>query len=119
MPIAFVSLNMMMDYMAHMHGYDYIQPVRQRPSPVKCHVSIDDVGWRTDEARGLAQSEFAWDWRQAGEPERLAPHDFVEDRLWRLVRRALEKGLISLGRAAEIVGLTLDDMRTRARAWSA
>ncbi len=74
---------------------------------------------RAEEPRALTQSEFAWDWRRAGEPERLSPHDFVEDRLWRLVRRALEVKLISLGRAGEIVGLTLDDMRMRARAWCA
>lgn len=72
---------------------------------------------KADEPAALQRSEFAWNWRRSGEPEGLSPHDFVEDRLWRLVRKAVEKGRISLGRAAEIFGIPRDEMRARAREW--
>ncbi len=72
---------------------------------------------RIQEPEALAKSEFAWDWRRSGEPAGLCEHDFVEDRLSRLVRRALEEERISLGRAAEILGVTRDEMRKHAREW--
>ncbi len=72
---------------------------------------------RIEEPEALGKSEFAWDWRRSGEPAGLSEHDFVEDRLLRLVRRALEEERISLGRAAEILGLTRDEMRKQAREW--
>ncbi len=71
-----------------------------------------------DEPQALERGEFAWNWRRAEEPDGLSRHDFVEDRLWWLVRRALEEGVVSLGRAAEIVGLNIEQMRLRAKAWS-
>lgn len=37
------------------------------------------------------------------EPSRLAEDDFREDRLERLVRKAVEKGKITLSRAAEVL----------------
>ena len=52
-----------------------------------------------------------------GEPAGLSRHDFPEDRL-RLVRRAVEEQRISLGRAAEILGLTREEMRKQAREWA-
>ena len=55
--------------------------------------------------------------RVADEPEHLLARDFVEDRLHRLVRLAVEKELISLGRAAEILDLELKDMRSLANSW--
>ncbi len=73
---------------------------------------------RIEEPEALAKSEFAWDWRRSGEPAGLSEHDFVEDRLLRLVRRALEEERISLGRAAEILGLSRDGMRIQAREWA-
>jgi len=72
---------------------------------------------KADEPAAMQRSEFAWNWRRAGEPEGLSPYDFVEDRLGRLVRKAVEKQRISLGRAAEIFGITRNEMRTRAREW--
>lgn len=72
---------------------------------------------KIEEPEALEKSEFAWDWRRSGEPAGLSEHDFVEDRLSRLVRRALEEKRISLGRAAEILGLTRDEMRTQATDW--
>ena len=53
-----------------------------------------------------------------GEPAGLSRHDFPEDRLPRLVRRAVEEQRISLGRAAEILGLTREEMRKQAREWA-
>ena len=73
---------------------------------------------RIEEPEALEKGEFAWDWRRSGEPAGLSEHDFVGDRLSRLVRRALEDERISLGRAAEIVGLTRDEMRQQARQWA-
>lgn len=55
----------------------------------------------------------------AAEPAGLSPWDFVEDRLSRLVREALDSGQISLGRGAEILGLALPEMRERAASWAA
>ena len=72
---------------------------------------------KIEEPEALAKSEFAWDWRRSGEPVRLSEHDFVEDRLLRLVRRALEEERISLGRAAETLGLTRDEMRMQVGRW--
>ena len=72
---------------------------------------------KTDEPKALQKSEFAWNWNRSGEPAGLSQHDFIDDRLSRLVRRALEKQRISLGRAAEILGLSREDMRKQARGW--
>jgi Zn-dependent peptidase ImmA (M78 family)/DNA-binding XRE family transcriptional regulator len=53
------------------------------------------------------------------EPEGMQPHDFQEDRLSRLVRKAVEKGMISLSRAAEILQLPLEQMRELSASWVA
>lgn len=55
--------------------------------------------------------------RRAQEPEHLSSADFRADRLARLVRRAIESGEISLGRGAEILELSLQEMRAYAAAW--
>ena len=73
---------------------------------------------KADEPAALKHSEFAWQWGRSGEPDGLSRHDFVEDRLSRLVRRALQQGVISLGRGAEILGLSREDMRLRIREWA-
>ena len=73
---------------------------------------------KADEPRALNESEFAWSWRRAEEPDGLSRHDFMEDRLHRLVRQALEGERISLGRAAEILGLEREEMRRRAGEWA-
>jgi Zn-dependent peptidase ImmA (M78 family)/DNA-binding XRE family transcriptional regulator len=51
------------------------------------------------------------------EPCPLAPADFVEDRLSRMVRRAVEGGGITLSRAAEILCVDLHAMRQRVASW--
>ena len=53
------------------------------------------------------------------EPFPLAEPDFREDRMDYLVRRALENNAISTSRAAEILGISLADMRGRIKSWSA
>lgn len=53
----------------------------------------------------------------ADEPEHLLEGDFVEDRLHRLVRAAIEDGTISMGRGAEILRIDLGDMRDLASSW--
>ena len=72
---------------------------------------------KVDEPLALGKSEFSWNWRRSGEPEGLSEHDFIEDRLVRLVRKALDELLISLGRAAEILGLSREDMRKQMNEW--
>ena len=74
---------------------------------------------KADEPAAMNHSEFAWHWGRSGEPDGLSRHDFVEDRLSKLVRRALREGIISLGRGAEILGLSLEQMRERTREWAA
>jgi Zn-dependent peptidase ImmA (M78 family) len=53
------------------------------------------------------------------EPAGMESHDFREDRLSLLVRRAVEKEIISLSRAAEILRLPLAQMRELAASWMA
>jgi Zn-dependent peptidase ImmA (M78 family)/DNA-binding XRE family transcriptional regulator len=55
--------------------------------------------------------------RVADEPARLVEADFSEDRLRRLVREAVEREQITLGRAAEILQLNLTEMRQLANSW--
>jgi len=71
---------------------------------------------RSDEPQPLSRQDFV-EPRAADEPRRLTADDFVEDRLSLLVRTALDKQLISLGRAAEILRLDLKTMRERVASW--
>lgn len=73
---------------------------------------------RTDEPQGLAESGFAPDWRRAQEPAALTEHDFLGSRMRHLVRRALEDGLITMSRAAEILGMRLEPTREWVRKWA-
>jgi Zn-dependent peptidase ImmA (M78 family)/DNA-binding XRE family transcriptional regulator len=51
------------------------------------------------------------------EPQGLVKSDFMEDRLHRLVREAYEKELISINRAAEILSLSVIEMRELDNSW--
>jgi Zn-dependent peptidase ImmA (M78 family)/DNA-binding XRE family transcriptional regulator len=51
------------------------------------------------------------------ECEQLSRHDFVEDRLSRLVRRAYMRDLVSISRAAEILGSSIEEMRSIQQEW--
>lgn len=70
-----------------------------------------------DEPHALTESGF--DARRAQEPDRLSEADCMDDRLRRLVRRAVEGEIISLGRGAEILGKSLMEMRQLASEWTA
>ena len=75
---------------------------------------------KSDEPDALLPSDFTGsivEPRAADEPKRLSSDDFVEDRLSRLVRAALEKEQISLSRAAEILELDLKTMRSWVASW--
>jgi len=71
-------------------------------------------GLPANEFRGV--KPFA---KLADEPDHLVPVDFVQDRLDRLVRRAVEEKEISMSRAAEILRLDLNKMRELANSWVA
>lgn len=51
------------------------------------------------------------------DPKHLDQTDLMEDRFNRLVRQASESEIISIGRAGEMLGLSLEEMRALARAW--
>ena len=75
---------------------------------------------RSDEPEALPPADFQAamvESRAADEPKRLSSDDFVEDRLSRLVRAALEKQFITVGRAAEILDEDLKTMRKRIASW--
>jgi len=72
---------------------------------------------KADEPQPLTEHEF--DERRAMEPDRLSDADCLDDRLRRLVRHAVEREEISLGRGAEILRLSLMDMRQLAAEWAA
>lgn len=55
--------------------------------------------------------------RKGHEPGQLTEFDFVTDRRQRLVRKAVEGDEISIGRAAEILGVRLREMRQIAGSW--
>jgi Zn-dependent peptidase ImmA (M78 family) len=75
---------------------------------------------RVDEPEALAQDAFRASFPEgssAGEPDKLSRVDFMQDRLSGLVRKAVEQEKISLDRGAEILGLSLLDMRDLAASW--
>jgi Zn-dependent peptidase ImmA (M78 family)/DNA-binding XRE family transcriptional regulator len=75
---------------------------------------------RDDEPDALAQDAFRASFPEdsaAGEPDKLSPVDFIQDRLSMLVRKAIEQEKISLGRGAEVLGLSLQEMRDLTASW--
>ena len=73
-----------------------------------------------DEPEALARDAFRAGFPEnlaATEPEHLSRVDFPGDRLSGLVRRAVESEKISLGRAAEILRISLQDMRDLSASW--
>jgi Zn-dependent peptidase ImmA (M78 family)/DNA-binding XRE family transcriptional regulator len=68
---------------------------------------------RSDEPEAISVEAHA-----AAEPVRLEAAEFVEERLSGLVRAAVEKELISVGRAAEILGIDQKAMRERIASWA-
>jgi Zn-dependent peptidase ImmA (M78 family) len=75
---------------------------------------------KTDEPQRLAPADFLAsmvETKAADEPKRLSSDDFVEDRLCSLVRSAVDKQMISVGRAAEVLGFDLRTMREQVASW--
>jgi Zn-dependent peptidase ImmA (M78 family)/DNA-binding XRE family transcriptional regulator len=72
-----------------------------------------------DEPEGLPPDTFLHmsEVLRSQEPESLSASDFIEDRLSKLVRIAIERDEITLSRGAEILRLDLDDMRERVSSW--
>lgn len=60
---------------------------------------------------------FGHDLKDHYEPEALSASDLVESRFLGLIRKALESEAITMSRAAEILDIGLDEMRTRAIEW--
>lgn len=76
---------------------------------------------RTDEPEALLSDAFfvsAPEAHRAHEPDQLTKSDFVEGRLPKLVRRAIEAEEISLSRGAEILRLDLQAMRRLTASWA-
>jgi Zn-dependent peptidase ImmA (M78 family)/DNA-binding XRE family transcriptional regulator len=71
----------------------------------------------TEEPEGLKPSSFLAEAHSAHEPDRLSSNKFIGDRIQRLAREAVEKRVITLGRAAEILGMSLGEMRKLAASW--
>jgi len=73
----------------------------------------------TDEPEALLPDTFQQspEVLRSQEPDSLSPSNFVEDRLSRLVRNAIEKDQITMGRGAEILGLDLEAMREIVSSW--
>jgi len=76
---------------------------------------VDRQIWRKRNA--FVKANFGVRHPNKFEPVRLKDYDFVPDWLDGLVRQAVESETISVGRAAEILGLSLEDMRGRVNTW--
>jgi hypothetical protein len=75
---------------------------------------------RDDEPEALLGNAFRASFPEdfaASEPEHLSRVDFPGDRLSRLVRKAIEEEKISLGRGAEILKKSLQEMRDLSASW--
>ncbi len=72
-----------------------------------------------DEPLPLKKVDFAPESSRAKEPEHMADVDFVQDRLFRLVREAVEADAITLSRAAEVLEMPLPAMRELSASWVA
>ncbi len=64
------------------------------------------------------QRQYGKSLRKKEEPRPLDQIDFLEDRLSALTKEALQKEIISVSRAAEILDISIEEMRDRINAWS-
>jgi len=78
---------------------------------------VDKDIWQYFRARYKRRYNF--DFKGHREPAPLEAIDCIEDRLSRLVREAYEKDLISISRAAEILGKSIVEMRELINGWMA
>jgi len=77
----------------------------------------DSEIWKHFRMRYKRRCNF--DFKGHKEPAALEAIDCIEDRLSRLVREAYEKELISMSRAAEILGKSIIEMRELVKGWMA
>ena len=72
-----------------------------------------------DEPEALSPDKFQQspEVLRSQEPDSLSPSHFIEDRLSRLVRDAIEKDEITMSRGAEILRLDLETMREIVSSW--
>ena len=73
---------------------------------------------RKEEPEGMEATDFAPEPRRQREPAALDAADFVENRLSRLVRTAVENDLITVSRAGEILQVPVRQMREIMRDWA-
>lgn len=74
----------------------------------------------TEEPEALPPNKFQQSMPEvlrSQEPDSLSSSDFIEDRLSKLVRIAIEKDEITMSRGAEILRLDLEAMRERVSSW--
>ncbi|MBF0493711.1 MAG: ImmA/IrrE family metallo-endopeptidase [Candidatus Omnitrophica bacterium] len=72
-----------------------------------------------EQFRARYKRRYNFDFKGHKEPVPLEAIDCIEDRLGRLVREAYEKELISMSRAAEILGKSVTEMRDLVNGWMA
>lgn len=72
-----------------------------------------------EEPDALAGDMFNYGAPARIEPMKLEPADFFADRMGRLIRKALEKELISRSRGAEILGVSVSALREMVESWHA
>lgn len=73
-----------------------------------------------EEPEALTPSDFQQSMPEvlrSQEPDSLSASDFIEDRLSKLVRLAIENEKITLSRGAEILNLDIESMRERVSSW--
>lgn len=72
-----------------------------------------------DEPEALTSDKFLQspEVLRSQEPDSLSPSHFIEDRLSRLVRDAIEKDEITMSRGAEILRIDIEDMRDIVSSW--
>jgi len=76
---------------------------------------------KADEPQPASTDKFMASYSEASpayEPEKLSETDFIPDRLARLVRQALEDEIISLSRAADMMGVDIRSMRNITLSWA-
>jgi Zn-dependent peptidase ImmA (M78 family)/transcriptional regulator with XRE-family HTH domain len=66
----------------------------------------------------LYQNRFGKSLKRTEEPAGLEEFDFVEDYLRLLIRKALDNELITVSRAAEILNVSLEEMRQIINSWA-
>ena len=74
------------------------------------------LNW-TESRETFGRIESGWPWDASVEPEGMFQRDFTENRLSWLVGWAVRENAISLGRAAEILKITREDLRRWALQW--